>query len=61
MKTKLVETDKIELTIRVPSLLPSNVSQVVLNIRRTLENCASLHLLDEFIETRMVEYREEAN
>lgn len=60
-KTKLVETGKIELNIRVPHLLPQNANLIARDVRHTLENCAALRVLDEFTETRIVEYREGAN
>ena len=60
-KISFVETGKIELNFRVPNLLPGAIIHIVRDLRRTLENCANLNLLDEYIETRTVEYREEAN
>ena len=60
-KISFAETGKIELNFRVPNLLPGAIIHIVRDMRRTLENCADLNLLDEFIETRTVEYREEAN
>jgi len=53
-----VETGKVELNFRVPNLLPGALIHIVRDMRRTLENCANLNLLDEFIETRTVEYEE---
>ena len=57
-KTKLIETGKIELNIRVPHLYSGAIIHIVRDMRRTLENCADLNLLDEFIETQIVEYEE---
>ena len=57
-KTKLVETGRIELNIRIPHLYSGAIIHIVRDIRRTLENCANLNLLDEFIETQIVEYAE---
>jgi hypothetical protein len=53
-----VETGKVELNFRVPNLLPGAIIHIVRDMRRTLENCANLNLLGEFIETRIVEYEE---
>ena len=53
-----VETGKVELNFRVPNLLPGALIHIVRDMRRTLENCANLNLLGEFIETRIVEYEE---
>ena len=60
VKISFVETGKIELNFRVPNLLPGAIIHIVRDMRRTLENCADLNLLDEYIETRTVEYRGEA-
>ena len=57
-KTSFVETGKVELNFRVPNLLPGALIHIVRDMRRTLENCANLNLLGEFIETRIVEYEE---
>ena len=57
-KIKFVETGKIELNIRIPNIFPKNIPHIVRDIRRTLENCASLNLLGKFAETRTVEYEE---
>jgi len=57
-KTSFVETGKVELNFRVPNLLPGAIIHIVRDMRRTLENCANLNLLNEFIETRIVEYEE---
>ena len=60
-KISFIETGKIELNFRVPNLLPGALIHIVRDMRRTLESCANLDLLDEYTETRTVEYREEAN
>ncbi|MEA1957740.1 MAG: hypothetical protein U9N01_05235 [Euryarchaeota archaeon] len=57
-KISFVETGKVELNFRVPNLLPGAIIHIVRDMRRTLENCANLNLLNEFIETRIVEYEE---
>jgi hypothetical protein len=57
-KISFVETGKVELNFRVPNLLPGAIIHIVRDMRRTLENCANLNLLDEFIEMRIVEYEE---
>ena len=53
-----VETGKVELNVRVPNLSPGAVIHIVRDMRRTLENCACLNLLGEFVETRTAEYKE---
>ena len=60
-KISFVEIGKIGLNFRVPNLLPENAKVVIREVRHGLENCGRLDLLDEFTETLMVEYREEAN
>ena len=60
-KIIFVETGKVELTFQVPNLLPENAKVVIREVRHGLENCGRLDLLNEFTETLMVEYREEAN
>ena len=57
-KTSFVETGKVELNFRVPNLLPGALIHIVRDMRRTLENCANLNLLGEFVETRTVQYKE---
>ena len=57
-KITFIETGKIQLNIRVPNIFPKNIPHIVRDIRKTLESCASLNLLDEFAETRIVEYEE---
>jgi len=57
-KTSFVETGKVELNFRVPNLLPGTIIHIVRDMRRTLENCANLNLLNEFIETLTVKYEE---
>lgn len=58
---KMIETGKMELNIRVPNLSHGALVHIVRDVRRALENCADLNLLYEFVETRIVEYREEVN
>ena len=60
-KISFTETGLVELSIKVPGLLPENVKTLIREVRHGLENCGRLDLLDEFIETRTVEYREGAN
>ena len=57
-KISFVETGKIELNIRIPHLYSGAIIHIVRDMRRTLENCADLNLLGEFIETQIVEYEE---
>ena len=57
-KITFIETGKVELNIWVPNLIPKNVKHIVRDVRKTLENCSRLSLLDEFAETRTVEYEE---
>ena len=57
-KTKMVETGNMELNVKVPNLLPEEATVIARDVRRTLENCARLEMLDEFVETRAVEYKE---
>ena len=57
-KPAMIETGMITLNINVPGLVPENVKPIVRDVRRTLENCASLRLLDGFTETWIVEYME---
>jgi len=54
--SKMVETGKVELNLRVPNLLPGNAKLIVRDLRHVLENCGRLHLLNDFIEMRTVEY-----
>ena len=54
-----VETGKVELNVLVPNLSPGAVIHVLRDMRRTLENCATINLLSEFVVTRIVEYKEE--
>ena len=58
-ETKIVETGKVELIVRVPNLLPENAKPIMRDLRHTLENCGHLSLLDEFTATLKVEYYEE--
>lgn len=55
-ETKLVETGKVELIVRVPDLSPENALIIARDMRHTLENCARLELLDEFIEVVRAEH-----
>ena len=57
-KTTFAETGKVELNIRVPNIFPKNVKHIVHNLRRALENCAALRVLNEFMETKIAEYKE---
>jgi len=58
LKTKVVETGKINLSINILGLARQNVGAIVRDVRHTLENCAKIQLMDGFTETRLVEYRE---
>ena len=60
-ETKMVETGKFELTVKIPYLMWGNAKYIMRDLKRVLEKCGRLDLLDEFTETLMVEYREEAN
>lgn len=57
-KIKFVETGLVELDIKIPGLVPENTKDIMRDIKRTLKNCASLCLLDEFVLTSRVEYIE---
>ena len=57
-KTKFVESDKVELIVKVPSLTPANALIVARDVQFALENSARLNLLDEFSAERKVEYEE---
>jgi len=57
-ETKMVETGKVELIVRVPNLLQDNARLIARDVRLALENCGKLDLLNEFTETLMAEYRE---
>jgi len=57
-KTTFVETGRIELSIRVPNLLPEKAAIIARDIRFALENSARLNLLDEFSMERKVGYIE---
>ena len=57
-KIEFTETGLVGLSINVPGLTPENAKDVRRDIRRTLENCGSLRLLDEFVATLRVEYME---
>ena len=60
-KIKMVETGTLELTVKMKTLQREVALLVEREIRKTLQNCASIKQLDEFVITRTVEYREEAN
>ena len=60
-KISFVETDLVELNLKVPHLSPQNAQIIARDLQYTLKTSAKLQLLNEFIETRIVEYREEAN
>ena len=55
---KIVESGLVGLDIKVPGLVPENAKPIMRDIRRTLENCGRLNLLDEFTVTLSVEYIE---
>ena len=57
-KTEFAETGLVELDIKVPGLTPENAEPILRDIKRTLENCGRLSLLDEFTVTLRVEYIE---
>ena len=57
-ETKMVKTGNMELNIRVPNILPQNANLIARDVRRTLENCAALRVLDEFAEAQIAEYAE---
>lgn len=57
-KITFVESGKVELTIRAPNLSPEKAQLIARDVRQTLQNCARLELLDEFVETIRVEYTE---
>lgn len=60
-KTKMVETGKVELIVKVPHLIPENAKNIIRDVQRVLENCSKLNLLNEFTEERKVEYAEVKN
>ena len=57
----MLETGKVELIVRVPNLSQANALIIARGVRFGLENCAKLKQLNEFTETRIVEYREGTN
>lgn len=57
-KIEFAETGLAELDINVPGLTPLNAKPIIRDIKRALENCGSLSLLDEFTITLSVEYIE---
>ena len=52
------ETGKVALSVLVPHLSPGAVIHIVRDLRRTLQKCACLNLLSEFVETSIVEYKD---
>ena len=60
-KTKMIEIGTLELTVKMKTLQREVALLVEREIRKTLQNCASIKQLDEFVITRTVEYREVAN
>ncbi len=58
LKTKIAETGTLELNVRIKSLQRDLALLVEREIKRTLQNCASIKQLDEFVVTRVVEYIE---
>ena len=57
-KIEFAETGLFGLDIKVPGLTPINAEPIIRDIRRTLENCGQLSLLDEFAVTLSAEYVE---
>ena len=55
---EMVETGTIELSVKMKTLRRETALSVERDIRRALQNCASLKQLDEFVVTRTVEYAE---
>ena len=55
---KFAETGLVRLDIKVPGLKPENAKPIMRDVRRALENCGSLSLLDEFMIMLRVEYIE---
>lgn len=54
-ETKIVETGKVELIVTVPNLSPKDAQIIARDVKRTLENCGKLNLLEEFVEIVKVE------
>ena len=57
-KTKMVETGTLELSVKMKTPKREVALSVEREIRRTLQNCAALKQLDDFVVTRTVEYVE---
>lgn len=57
-KTEFVETGTLELSVKIKSLSREKALNAEREIRKTLQNCVSIKQLDEFVVTRIVEYRE---
>ena len=57
-KTEFVETGTLELSVKIKSLSREKVLAAEREIRRTLQNCVSIKQLNDFVVTRIVEYRE---
>ena len=58
LKIEFAETGLVGLDIKVPRLTPENAEPILRDIKRTLENCGRLSLLDEFVVTLSAEYIE---
>ena len=57
-KIEFAETGTLELSVKIKSLSREKALNAEREIRRTLQNCASIKQLDEFVVTRIVEYAE---
>lgn len=57
-ETKMVETGTLELSVKMKTLKREVALSVEREIRRTLQNCASIKQLNEFVVTRTAEYIE---
>ena len=57
-ETKMVETGRVELIVRVPNLSQENAQIIARDARFALENSAKLNLLNEFVVIRAMEYIE---
>lgn len=57
-KIEFAETGLFGLNIKVPELTPENAEHIIRDIKRTLENCGQLGLLDKFAVTLSAEYTE---
>ena len=60
-ETKMIETGTLELSVKMKTLQREVALLVERDIRKTLQNCAAIKQLDEFVITRTVEYRGEVN